>query len=149
MTCSSSTGSAVPRSWPAGARFRRPLPATGIPTLPPSARMAASSPSSARPWASPPGCRDSPPPPPTAGGRVVAFVSKAMDLVAGQNDTAGTLDVFLHDLTLGSTVLVSRQSDDIPTVAHGYSHSPRISADGSQIVFARESFYSRPFPQQS
>ncbi|HJX27386.1 MAG TPA: hypothetical protein VJ885_05705 [Thermoanaerobaculia bacterium] len=99
--------------------------------------------------ASTPGDRDSYAPTLSADGRFVAFVSKAMDLVAGQNDTAGTLDVFLHDLTLGSTVLVSRQSDDIPTVAHGYSHSPRISADGSQIVFARESFYSRPFPQQS
>ena len=80
----------------------------------------------------------------SADGRYVAFVSWATDLVAGQSDSAGTPDVFLHDLTLGTTILVSRQSDDVPTTAHGASLSPSISADGSQVVFSRESGYVDP-----
>lgn len=90
-----------------------------------------------------PGNQESSAPTLSADGRFVAFVSEATDLVAGQSDTAGTQDVFLRDLSLGSTVLVSR-SDDNPAAAQGGSHSPRISADGSQIAFTRTTLYFLP-----
>ena len=41
----------------------------------------------------------------SADGRFVAFFSAASDLVA--NDTNGTNDVFVRDLQLGTTTLVS------------------------------------------
>jgi hypothetical protein len=43
----------------------------------------------------------------SADGRWIVFVSAAPHLVAGQVDTNGATDVFLHDRVSGTTTLVS------------------------------------------
>jgi Tol biopolymer transport system component len=67
----------------------------------------------------------------SADGRVVAFVSDAAYLVAG--DTGGVRDVFLHDRQTGQTTRISIASGGAS--ANGDSDSPAISADGSTGVF--------------
>lgn len=64
----------------------------------------------------------------SANGRFVAFTSDADNLVAG--DTNQALDVFLHDLQLGTTIRVSLTDAD--TQADG---SPVVSADGRFVAF--------------
>jgi Tol biopolymer transport system component len=69
----------------------------------------------------------------SATGLRVAFVSRASNLVT--NDTNGTAtDVFLRDLTSGTTSLVS-----VNMAATGsgnrFSHVPSISADGTRVAF--------------
>ena len=71
----------------------------------------------------------------SADGRFVAFASQAGDLVAGQTGSALLGNVFLHDLALGTTVLVSRSSADPLAAADGSSLQPRISGDGSFVAF--------------
>lgn len=66
------------------------------------------------------------------GGRHVAFASSATNLVPG--DTNGAIDVFVRDLTAGTTRRVSvgpggRQAD-------GFSVDPAISCDGRFVAFA-------------
>lgn len=64
-------------------------------------------------------------------GRYIAFTSFATNLV--DNDTNNTPDIFLHDRTTNTTILVSRTpSGGFPNNA---SHDPDISADGRYIVF--------------
>jgi Tol biopolymer transport system component len=65
-------------------------------------------------------------------GRLVAFVSSASNLVAG--DTNGKADVFVRDRQTGQTTRVSVASDG--TQANGDSYSPSISADGRFVVFS-------------
>ena len=67
-------------------------------------------------------------------GRFVAFASFATNLVPG--DTNEALDVFVHDLTSGSTDRVSVASDG--TQADGLTFSPAISADGRFVAFKSE-----------
>jgi len=71
----------------------------------------------------------------SADGRFVAFESDAGDLVAG--DANGATDVFVRDLQAGVTRLVSV---DLAGTGSGNdaSSTPRISADGSRVVFASE-----------
>ena len=69
----------------------------------------------------------------SANGRFVAFVSDASDLVA--NDTNHTEDVFVRDLQLGTTTLVSVNSAGTGS-GNSFSTGPRISADGRFVVFA-------------
>ena len=64
-------------------------------------------------------------------GRFVVFASWSGTLVAGDNN--GKRDVFLHDRQTGATTLISKAMDG--GAANGHSHSPRISADGSTVVF--------------
>jgi Tol biopolymer transport system component len=64
-------------------------------------------------------------------GRFVAFVSEADDVDAGARRGRG--QVYLHDRTTGSTVLVSRTSRGRP--ADGPSLRPALSSDGSVIAF--------------
>ena len=84
----------------------------------------------------------------SADGRWVLFASSASDVVPGQTDTNGALDVFLWDRISGSTVLVSRTSGS-PTTAgnakssvtgHTYQEAspPALSADGRWAVFSSE-----------
>lgn len=67
----------------------------------------------------------------SADGRVVAFGSVASNLVA--NDTNGTYDVFVHDLSSGLTERVSVDSSGVQ--ANDYATRPSISADGMVVAF--------------
>jgi Tol biopolymer transport system component len=72
----------------------------------------------------------------SADGRVVAFVSAATNLVAG--DTNALVDVFVHDRLTGQTTRVNVASDG--TQAGGVSPAvggadPSISADGRFVAF--------------
>lgn len=67
----------------------------------------------------------------SADGRLVAFSSRQQDLVAG--DSNQTADVFLHDTTTGSTVLLVTGIGGAPADA-GARH-PSISASGRYVAF--------------
>ncbi|MEJ7727158.1 MAG: hypothetical protein WKH47_09095 [Actinomycetes bacterium] len=64
-------------------------------------------------------------------GQVVAFMSDATNLVPG--DTNGVTDIFLRDLTAGTTVRVSLTSNG--NQANDTSGDPVISGNGRQISF--------------
>jgi hypothetical protein len=64
-------------------------------------------------------------------GRFVAFVSSATNLVPG--GTSGTNHVFLRDVQLGTTTLVSADSAGVE--GDNQSFSPSISADGRLVAF--------------
>ncbi len=68
----------------------------------------------------------------TADGRYVVFRSRASNLAA--NDTNGLSDVFLRDLVLGRTILLSLNRDATGT-GNRLSGNPVISADGNTILF--------------
>lgn len=68
----------------------------------------------------------------SANGRFVAFSSEASDLVGG--DTNGTWDLFVRDLTNGTTTLVSRSADGQGT-GNAMSVVPAISAGGRFVAF--------------
>lgn len=68
----------------------------------------------------------------SADGRLVAFVSRASNLVAG--DTNGEDDIFVHDTSTGVTELVSVAADG--SQANWDSTDPSISADGTLVAFA-------------
>src|ERR1041385_3275014 len=68
----------------------------------------------------------------SADGRFVVFESLASDLV--DNDTNGLSDVFVRDLVLQTTELVSVDVDGIAS-GNGASDSPSISADGRFAAF--------------
>jgi len=67
----------------------------------------------------------------SADGRVVAFQSRATNLVAG--DTKGHSDIFVHDRTTGLTERVSVNSSGAE--ATGGSFLPAISPDGRVVAF--------------
>ena len=71
----------------------------------------------------------------SADGRYVAFVSAAIDLVAGLDDENSETDVFLWDRVTGATTLVSRSSASATRTAHGTSSAPSLSADGRYVVY--------------
>lgn len=64
-------------------------------------------------------------------GRVVAFQSRADNLVAG--DTNGSTDVFLRDRSSGTTYRASTASGGAQ--GNGFSITPQLSADGRFVVF--------------
>jgi WD40-like Beta Propeller Repeat len=68
----------------------------------------------------------------SADGRYVAFESYATNLVDG--DTNNNSDVFVHDLTAGTTTRISVGSAG--QQAHGASYEPAVSADGRYIAFS-------------
>src|ERR1051325_4030766 len=68
----------------------------------------------------------------SADGRFVLFESLASDLVA--NDTNGLSDVFVRDLLLGTTTLVSVNSDGTGS-AGGKSDSASMTPDGRWVAF--------------
>ena len=67
----------------------------------------------------------------SADGRYVAFLSLASNLVPG--DTNGTWDVFVHDMTTGTTTRVNVASNG--TQADGPSDYVRISSNGRFVTF--------------
>jgi hypothetical protein len=72
-------------------------------------------------------------------GRFVAFESTATNLVGGQVDSVGSSDIFLYDRVTGLVILASH-TVNFPYVntANNPSANPRISRDGSTIVFDSE-----------
>lgn len=70
----------------------------------------------------------------SSNGNLVAFESDATNLVAV--DTNGITDIFLRNVSGGTTVRVSSGVGGVP--ANGRSHSPAISADGAFIAFVSE-----------
>jgi Tol biopolymer transport system component len=70
----------------------------------------------------------------SAGGRRVAFASRATDLVPG--DANGVEDVFVRDRETQTTVLVSVGAGGAP--ANGGSNNPSISGDGRYVAFRSE-----------
>ncbi|MBI4747508.1 MAG: PD40 domain-containing protein [Acidobacteria bacterium] len=74
----------------------------------------------------------------SADGQWIAFGSEATNLVTGQTDMNGNLDVFVFD-RIGQTVqLVSRATGTTTTTGNSYSFNPEISADGQWIAFGSE-----------
>jgi len=70
------------------------------------------------------------PPDLSADGRYAVFDSAASNLASG--DTNNRRDVFLHDRSNGETRILSLGT----VVAHSFS--PRISSDGSRVIFQSE-----------
>jgi Tol biopolymer transport system component len=71
----------------------------------------------------------------TPDARYVGFVSAATNLVAG--DTNRIADVFVRDLLLGTTVLVSAGAVTTNTIAPvGSSEAPDITPDGRFVAFS-------------
>jgi Tol biopolymer transport system component len=69
----------------------------------------------------------------SADGTKAVFTSLASDLVGG--DANLTLDVFVHDLTTGTTSLVSVNAAGTGS-GEGDSMYPRFSPDGTKVAFA-------------
>jgi hypothetical protein len=67
-------------------------------------------------------------------GRWTVFVSNATNLLSGVTHPAGTRDIFLHDRTTGTNVLVTRSSSSATTPGNGESFLGRISGDGNWIA---------------
>jgi Tol biopolymer transport system component len=74
---------------------------------------------------------DSYTPAPSDGGRYVAFVSNASNLVAG--DTNNASDIFVRDTVANTTTIASVSSGGV--LANGGSNNPFITADGSRVAF--------------
>ncbi|GHJ43066.1 hypothetical protein Cs7R123_04080 [Catellatospora sp. TT07R-123] len=70
----------------------------------------------------------------SANGRYVVFASDA-DNLSDQDDNAYT-NVFVRDLTTGTTTLVSRADGPTGAAANGPSADPAISADGRYVAFS-------------
>jgi len=68
----------------------------------------------------------------SSNGQFIAFQSDAGNLVG--NDGNGTGDVFLRDVTAGTTALVSVNAAGTDS-GNGPSSHPRVSADGRFVVF--------------
>lgn len=71
-------------------------------------------------------------------GRYVAYVSTAMNLVAG--DTPGSPDVFVRDTVAGTTTCVSVTTTGTPGLND--CDSPSISADGRYVAFTSNAPFS-------
>jgi len=67
----------------------------------------------------------------SADGQIVAFMSYASNLVAG--DTNGHYDVFVHDRSTGLTERLSVRSNG--SQGNSASYEPSISADGQIVAF--------------
>lgn len=71
----------------------------------------------------------------SADGRWVAFTSSSTDLLPDFTPSTGLGHIFLWDRTTGQTILVSRAAGSPTTGGNDFSQIPRISADGSVVVF--------------
>ncbi|HEY9422725.1 MAG TPA: hypothetical protein VIW92_15025 [Thermoanaerobaculia bacterium] len=72
----------------------------------------------------------------SADGRIVAYVSNATNLVAGQNEgNHGGSDIFLFDRLTGATTLASHAAGSALTSGNGNSYHPSLSADGRYVAF--------------
>jgi len=70
----------------------------------------------------------------SGNGKVVAFISSAPDLVAG--DTNNATDVFVRNLVSGTTTRVSLSSTGAQLSTDSYA--PRLSPNGTRVVFETE-----------
>ena len=77
------------------------------------------------------GISDSSNPSISADGRFVVFSSYASNLVPG--DANNTSDVFVRDLAMGTTIMVSK--DSTGAQSNSFSAYPAISADGRLVAF--------------
>lgn len=68
----------------------------------------------------------------SADGQYVAFVSAATNLVSGVSGT----QIYRHDRTTGTTILISKNNNVPPVAGDGVSSSPSISSDGRYVAFA-------------
>ncbi len=68
----------------------------------------------------------------STNGRYAVFESSASDLIPG--DTNGVADVFVRDLVLGTTILVSISTNG--TVGNGASGSATMTPDGRYVAFS-------------
>lgn len=71
----------------------------------------------------------------SADGRWTVFVSAATNLLSGVTHPAGTFDIFLHDRTTGTNVLVSHASSSATAPGNAESLLGRISGDGNWVAF--------------
>ncbi len=78
----------------------------------------------------------------TGDGRWVVFASLATNLDVNQQDTNGESDIFLHDRLNRTTRRVSLGPNNAQFV--GPSRVPRISADGSLLVFLTSGLNAPP-----
>lgn len=69
----------------------------------------------------------------SADGRFVAFISNSPSLSRVDDDRF--TNVFVRDLLLGRTILVSRASGAAGAVANGQSVTASLSADGRRVLF--------------
>jgi Calx-beta domain/WD40-like Beta Propeller Repeat len=70
----------------------------------------------------------------SGNGRFVAFESRLNNLVTGINDLNGGNDIFVRDLTAGTTTVLSLNTTGTST-GNRPSHRPSISADGRFVAF--------------
>ena len=70
----------------------------------------------------------------SSDGRYVTFLSSATDLQATVIDSNNNVDVFVRDMQLNQTLVLSRNVNQTSTGA-GASGSPNISDDGRFVVF--------------
>jgi Concanavalin A-like lectin/glucanases superfamily len=71
-------------------------------------------------------------------GSYVGFVSRATNLVAGQNDSNGDLDLFLWERASGKVRLISHAAGSTTLAGNRRTDSARISADGKYMTFRSE-----------
>jgi Tol biopolymer transport system component len=84
------------------------------------------------------GDSDSTKPSLSADGRLVAFESAASNLHPYDSNTNRASDVFVRDLQIGTTVLVSRASGPAGVAGNDSSMDPSISADGRVVAFSSD-----------
>jgi Tol biopolymer transport system component len=72
----------------------------------------------------------------SADGRYVAFVSAATNLVPGQDDRNGSVDVFLRDRVTATTLLVSRSAASATVTANNEAFAVTVSPDGRYVAWA-------------
>ena len=72
----------------------------------------------------------------SSDGGWIAFLSEALNLVAGQTDSPFTADVFLWSRASGSLTLVTRSPDSATSTAGSFAKDLRINADGNWIAFS-------------
>lgn len=70
----------------------------------------------------------------SADGSFVSFASKGANLVAGQVDSNGGLDVFLYERASGTNRLMSRTWTSAVTTGNAPSWTSALSADGRAVV---------------
>lgn len=71
-------------------------------------------------------------------GAKVVFSSIGTNLIGGQSDTNGGLDVFVNSTSGNGNTLVSRSSSSSTTTANGPSQGGKISGDGKWVVYASQ-----------
>lgn len=71
----------------------------------------------------------------SSDGSKIAFESLANDLISGVTDTNGDTDVFVCDVTTGTTILVSHNSTSNSLTGDNSSFNPLFSGDGSKVIF--------------